>query len=91
MPADIHLLTSKVAEVHGFSVSRASRTPCMVTGGGLGSNRYASDQGLVSQKSAESPLVNKKEKMDKGMKEYSSTQKRKCMWPVMLGRWPSSI
>lgn len=69
MPADIHLLTSKVAEVHGFSVSRASRAPCMVTGGGLGSNRYASNQGSVSQKSAESSPVNKKEKMDKGMKE----------------------
>ena len=37
MPADIH--PNKVAEVHGFSVSRASCTPCTVTGRGLGSNR----------------------------------------------------
>ena len=37
MPADTH--PNKVAEVHGFSVSRTSRTPCTVTGGGLGSNR----------------------------------------------------
>lgn len=63
----------------------------MVTGGGLGSNRYASDQGLVSQKSVESPPVNKKEKMvAKGQRIRQATKKRKCMWPVMLGRWPSS-
>lgn len=41
MPADIHLLRSKVARVHCFSVSWASADAsfCMVTGGGLGSNR----------------------------------------------------
>lgn len=37
MPADIN--PNKVAEVHSFSVSRASRAPWTVTGGGLGSNR----------------------------------------------------